>query len=402
MTRTVRLILLALALVGLASSLASLYVHVQLLAKPSYTSFCDVSATVSCTTVYQSTWSTFLGTPVALFGAGYYVAVVLLLLGSVRGPESLRENAIGHIFVLSTAGLGFSLFLAYTAFFVIKAVCLMCLVTYIAVAGLFILSGVRTPFRMTTWPRRLWQDVLAVLASPVWLTAVIVFILAAAGAVAFTPGHAVLTTPGAGTVAPQAPADRKAEFLKFWEAQKRVEIPVSADGAAVLIVRFSDYQCPSCGRTYLDYKPILAKYNAQFPGAIRVVTKDFPLETECNVGMSRDIHLAACEAAVAARLARQTGRGEAMESWLYTNGATLTPALVRKAAAEIGGVSDFDAQYAATLNQVKADVALAAILNIRVTPTFYFNGLRQEGGLPLDYFEMALQYELKRAGKIVN
>ena len=31
-------------------------------------------------------------------------------------------------------------------------------------------------------------------------------------------------------------------------------------GAAVVIVKFNDYQCPGCGQTYRDYKPVLAKY----------------------------------------------------------------------------------------------------------------------------------------------
>ena len=36
-----------------------------------------------------------------------------------------------------------------------------------------------------------------------------------------------------------------------------------------------------------------------------------------------------------------------MEDWLYANHATLTPASVRQAAADVGGVTDFDAQYPA-------------------------------------------------------
>jgi protein-disulfide isomerase len=109
--------------------------------------------------------------------------------------------------------------------------------------------------------------------------------------------------------------------------------------------------------------------------------------------------MAACEAAVAARLARLTGRGEAMEDWLYTNHQTLTPASVRQAAADVGGVTDFDAQYATVLNQVKGDSALGTILAVKFTPTFFINGVKLEGGLPPQYLELALQQELKKAGK---
>jgi protein-disulfide isomerase len=89
-----------------------------------------------------------------------------------------------------------------------------------------------------------------------------------------------------------------------------------------------------------------------------------------------------------------------MEDWLYANHAALTPPAVRQAARDVGGITDFDAQYAPVLDQIKADVALASILNIRVTPTFYVNGVRLEGGLPAQYFDMAIQYELKKAGKL--
>lgn len=403
MTTTVRRFLLAFSLVGLASAMASLYVHAQLLATPGGSSFCDVSATISCTTVYQSRYAVFLGTPVALFGAGYYVLVLLLLAGSAAGPAGIRENAVGYIFALSTVGLGASLYLAYASFFVIKAVCVMCLVSYAAVGGLFLLSGARTSFPMTTLPRRFMQDARALFASPAGLTVVIVFIMAATTAVAFFPRAGDASgIPGASAAqaGPQNPADRRAEFDKFWESQQRTAVPVPSDGALVLIVKFTDYQCPSCADTHHEYKPILAKYEAQFPGVIKVVTKDYPLERECNSGMNRDLHAAACEAAAAARLARDRGRGPAMEDWLYANHASLTPAGVRQAARDVGGVTDFDAQYESTLNQIRSDIALATILNIRVTPTFYINGVRRDGGLPAEYFEMALQFELKKAGKM--
>ena len=90
----------------------------------------------------------------------------------------------------------------------------------------------------------------------------------------------------------------------------------------MLIVRFSDFQCPSCAQTHLDYKPILAKYD----GAVSrrrsgSCTKDYPLERECNAGMTRDMHSAACEAAVAVAPGPAKGRGDAMEDWLYANHA---------------------------------------------------------------------------------
>jgi uncharacterized membrane protein/protein-disulfide isomerase len=396
MTKNVRLVLSLLALAGLASALASLYVHYQLLTQPGYLSFCDVNATVSCSQVYQSRFAYLGGVPVALLGALWYVGVLLVLAGSRWGWPSLRENSPGYVFLLSTAGLGFVLYMAFASLVLLKTVCLMCVVTYIAVTALFIISGTRTPYHMVTIPRRLLQDLKAALASPLALALILVFLVGATAALAFFPRGGATAVSPAGQA---APADRQSEFVRFWDSQVRTQLPVSADGAAVVIVRFSDYQCPACAQSYKDYKPIVARYNAQYPGAIKLVQKDFPLETECNPGLTRDIHMAACEAAAAMKAAQAKGRGEVMEDWLYTNHATLTPASVRKSAAEIGGVADFDAQYPALITTVKGDIALASILGVRQTPTFYINGVKVEGAMGVPYFELALQLELKKAGK---
>ena len=53
----------------------------------------------------------------------------------------------------------------------------------------------------------------------------------------------------------------------------------------------------------------------------------------------------------------------------------------------------------ALLNAVKGDIALASILGVRQTPTFYINGVKVEGAMGVPYFELALQMELKKAGK---
>ena len=69
MSRRAALFALACALIGLGASVAAAYTHYHLLYDPTSRSFCDVSATVSCTQVYQSRFGTFQGIPVAVFGA---------------------------------------------------------------------------------------------------------------------------------------------------------------------------------------------------------------------------------------------------------------------------------------------------------------------------------------------
>jgi protein-disulfide isomerase len=73
----------------------------------------------------------------------------------------------------------------------------------------------------------------------------------------------------------------------------------------------------------------------------------------------------------------------------------MTPDSVKKAAREVGQVTDFDAKYAATLELVKADVALGTQLDIHSTPTFFINGVKVEGEWATQYFDEAIGYELQ-------
>lgn len=192
------------------------------------------------------------------------------------------------------------------------------------------------------------------------------------------------------------------EFMAWYKAQPRMKIPEGAQGAAVLIVKFTDVECPGCGVTYEAHKPVLAKYEAQYPGAIRFVTKDYPLNKECNASMQGVMHPSACDAAVAIRLARRHGNADALESWLYANREVLTPESVRKAAALLADVSaaEFEAGYKTVVENVKADAALGALLGVNSTPTFFINGIRVPLVLEPARLEAAIDYELKRAGKI--
>jgi protein-disulfide isomerase len=112
------------------------------------------------------------------------------------------------------------------------------------------------------------------------------------------------------------------------------------------------------------------------------------------------VHLASCDAAVAVRLAQQHGKGDALEEYFYTHQAMLTPMTVREYAKTIGGVTDFDAAYARTIESVKTDIGLGKLLGVKVTPTFFINGKKVDGGLAPQYMDQAIAYELKKAGKI--
>jgi uncharacterized membrane protein/protein-disulfide isomerase len=392
MTRRSRAWLLVFCLLGLAASTAAAYVHYHVLRDPTYTSACDVNAAVSCTQVYMSRFGTFAGVPVALFGVIWFVAALLLIVGAQSGPAAARDNAAGYLFVLSTLGLAIVLYLGYASFVVLKTVCILCLTTYAAVIALFLISGAATTYPMTTLPRRAAQDVRRWSGSPLAIVVTILFLGAAVSAVALFPREGSALPPPAEPLT----SAQQSEIERYMATSPRVPLIIPAEGAKVLIVKFNDYQCPACGQSYFAYKSILAKYDAEHPGAVRVVMKDFPWNPACNPNITL-LHSAACEAAVAVRLARTHNRGPAMEEWLYSHQPSLTPDVVKQAARDTGQINDFDAKYTSVVELVKGDAGLGKQLGVKMTPTFFINGVKVEGEMRPQYFDQAIAYELRRA-----
>jgi uncharacterized membrane protein len=83
----------------------------------------------SCETVQLSKWATFLGLPVAVWGAGAYLAVLGLALVGLQ-PAWLESRTISWLLVgLNTWNVAFSAWLTYLELFVIDAICMWCVIS---------------------------------------------------------------------------------------------------------------------------------------------------------------------------------------------------------------------------------------------------------------------------------
>ncbi|HXG57320.1 MAG TPA: vitamin K epoxide reductase family protein [Vicinamibacterales bacterium] len=395
-----RILVLAFALLGLGASAISTYVHYKLVTQPSYASFCDVNATVSCTEAYLSRYGSFVGVPVALAGVTFFAAIVVLA-GLVGGPvSSSRENAPAYIFALSTIGLAFALYLGWASYVVLKVFCILCAITYVSVIAIFIISGGATTFPMMTLPRRASRDIGLLVSTPSALLVLLLLLGGSVGAVALFPREG--SGPQAATTAIQEgyaplPPDQRLKLEQWWEVQTRVDLPIDMNGARVQIVKFSDYQCPGCGAAHNSFRRVLPQYEGK---GVQFLLKHYPLEPECNPNVPQGNHYAACEAAAAYVMARGNPNQQKLDDWLFANQATLTGDSVRQAAREQAGITDFDARYPAALQEVKTDASLGGLLKVASTPTVYLNGRLIAGkgaGLPPPaYIAALIDIELKR------
>jgi uncharacterized membrane protein/protein-disulfide isomerase len=395
MSSRTRALILAFAVVGFGLAAASSYVHYRLLTDPGYVSPCDVSTTFNCSQVYLSRFGSVAGVPVAIGGLIWFGLVGLLAgFGRADGKPSV---AAAYLLALSVIGVGIALYLAYASFFVLRTGCLLCMGTYVCVTGIFLLSLFTNSESITRLPLRLFAVFRAAIGRPAVSVAAILFVAGTASLVAFFPREGTIAEQAA--AAPVPTGDVREQFTAAWNKQPRVNLGIAADGAKVIIVKFNDFQCGACAQAEMVYKPVLQRFATSSPGAVKYIVKDWPWDTDCNFNSSRTIpgHEAACDSAAAARMARDRGKYDEMAAWLYANQGA-RPEAVRAAAQKMLGIADFDREYALKLPEIRSDVADGGVLNIDGTPTYFVNGVRLPSGMRPEYFEMAIDIELKKAG----
>lgn len=174
-------------------------------------------------------------------------------------------------------------------------------------------------------------------------------------------------------------------------AQTRVDVPTEgfpSEGPAdapIVIVEFSDFQCPFCTKWHNEtYQPLLDEY----PDQIKLVYRNFPLTS-----LHPDAYLSA-EAAMCA--------GDQDSYWpyheaLFEGAYGLSEDALKQYAKELG-------LDTATFNEcldsnaykdfVRADMDYAMSIGVQSTPTFYVNGILIVGAQPIQVFRSVIDDEL--------
>ncbi|MDQ6760112.1 MAG: DsbA family protein [Acidobacteriota bacterium] len=163
-------------------------------------------------------------------------------------------------------------------------------------------------------------------------------------------------------------------------------------GAPVVMVIFSDFQCPVCKE---EAKSVRDNVVAKFPTQVRVYFKDSPLEA---------IHPWAKPAAIAGRCVfRQSPTGFwKYHDWIYEHQAEITPENLKDKVLSWAKTADVDSlqlgrcmDTKATAAEVEKSQAEAKALHIDSTPTTFINGRRLIGNYPWPNLEQIISGELK-------
>jgi protein-disulfide isomerase len=156
-------------------------------------------------------------------------------------------------------------------------------------------------------------------------------------------------------------------------------------GAAVTLVEYGDFECPSCRQAY----PLVKAMLAQHAGQVRLVFRHFPL---------REVHPHAELAAEAAEAAGAQHKFWPFHDLLFGHAGPLDAAHVHRYAAELGlDMARFDNELKDTVyrQRVQEQIASGQRAGVRATPTFFVNGRVVDVSFGLQHLHDAVDAALK-------
>ncbi|MFI9508879.1 DsbA family protein [Nocardia sp. NPDC052566] len=193
--------------------------------------------------------------------------------------------------------------------------------------------------------------------------------------------------------------DQFRELAKLARRDGNDGLAIGPANAPVVMIEYSDFQCPYCGQFALKSEPeLITQYVEQ--GALRIEWRNFPIFGKESEG-----------AAQAAWAAGQQGRFWEFHKTLFENRpekkntGVLTPDRLAELA-EQAGVPDIakfraDAESDAAKAAVQRDMTEGYQLGVTSTPAFLINGRPLLGAQPIEQFR-ALIDAARKGGEAVG
>ncbi len=154
--------------------------------------------------------------------------------------------------------------------------------------------------------------------------------------------------------------------------------------APVVLVEYSDFQCPHCKLA----EPLLQKVLDEFHDQVKLYYKNYPISK---------LHPEAADAAAAAVAAGKQGKFWPMHDLLFANQDKLTATDLERYAAEIKlDVKKWKADLGAARASVDKDHSDGEKLDITGTPTIFINDRKYAGPLRYDQLKDWIEEELNR------
>ena len=315
------------------------------------------------------------GLPLSSFAAGWFLA--LLIVSIIARNVYWRREAARAAFGLTAVGLVFSAFYLFVMAAKLRTYCLQCLMVDAVSVLAFALALSLKPegFSKHKPEKDKWKTLGIVTGASLAIT---VLILKLTDPLQASRSQMNDLSAGVLETAPVSVASG-AEFPS-----------IGPMDAPITIVEFSDFQCPYCR---LGAKTIHSLMN-RYPGKIRLVYRGFPLDPACNRFVTSRGHPVSCEATRAAICAHEQGKFEAAYAAIFENQADLAPGKPEQWLSEEGtdmnklkgcmGMPDATARIAKNIEDGNT-------LGVQSTPTFFVNGRKVQGALPIPVWSQIVE-----------
>lgn len=351
---------LILSLIGLAIAIELFRVHLTVDKGEVFNSVaCRINEKVDCNAVARSQQAMFLSLPVPLWAIITYLALgTLAALGLLAQKEPLK-HAGDYILLASVWCALYSAYLAYVSLFILKTLCALCAGLYAVNLGLFV-AGILASYPLSGFMKRRGQDGAWLLRNParLGLTGFFLVLLIAGMSVLYARSERVGAEPVSGIDVAGDPV-------------------IGFERAPVTIIEFSDFECPACRHMHENVKVLLEKYKYQ----VRLIHKNYPLDSSCNPSVPAPMHPNACNAAAASVCAQSMGKYQSYSEKLWT-ATDLTPqSLIAMAAGEGMDKTAFQQCMKSDETRLKVlnDISVGDAIKLEATPTFVINGLKFTG-----------------------
>lgn len=386
---------LVVSIVGIAVSTYLLFHHVEIRNGYQFEeSFCSINQVLDCDSIALSSFSEIYNIPLAGLGLFYYLLLAAFLLiqkKAIKEEKDLKKTA-AVVFFYSWIALPGTLLLLFISCFYLKKICLFCSLLYLTNIILCILSFL-TPDRPQGFFRAFVEGLKEFFRFSFSLgskSLVFLFIFFVTGYLIYiTPQKILIPYYFEPRLTTMFNPETFEPFLDLWRTApvEEVQLKIDADplikdfylgnpDAAITIVEFADYECPFC-KNVGKHLSLLLKNN---PEKYRLIYKNFPLDKSCNRTLLSEKHQFACQAAIMSRCAGMQGD----QIFWKMNEALIklkefSPSTLEKLPEKI--VLDM-ASYRSCLDKPEAkdkilkDIEEAISLNIKSTPTLFYNNKR--------------------------
>lgn len=372
---------LLLSLVGLFATGFLSYRHLLLIAQHASvpeSALCRPTATINCDAVLQSRFSVLFGhfASSAIGLAGFTMMFWLAVNGLI--VSRLRQHALMYIVLYLLTAIVFSAYFSYLLIFEVDFLCTWCIAVHVLNAvglccGLYMVREQRASLECPSTASSLekaYLVVCALLGAGVvitgfgWIEKSMMLINADAKYEKLATDPQVIKTLILASPDHAVPIDEKDPVYGSREAP-------------YAIVLFTDLQCPVCLRKEIFLRAMVDLN----PEHLRLVIKNYPLSTDCNAKLSKNLHPLACQAATASYASFLLG-GDGM-FWQYmdlilSHQNKLETTLWVPFALELGLPQQHFLELlnadSLAARKVEEDVALGLNLGLDAAPVVFFLG----------------------------